>query len=190
MSEGKAHLRLRSWMAVAVLIGILLVPAPAAPQRDDFLPAWVQKDWEHATQDSGTWIAENPHKDENTPYDAFGLEWKWGLGKKTLRGRMFVIRDGKEIGTLWEYLSYYHPQEKRVVLNQFGSDGTYSTGSMKEIGEGKTEYVQRFFRPDGGTMQVGSRAERRAGEVHMQTFTINKAGAWENQRNYIWKLRK
>jgi len=163
----------------------------AAGAQQEFLPQWVQADWEYWTQGSGRWIADNSaYKSESETFDAYGTEWKWGLGKKTLKGRLFAMKDGREVGTVWEFLSYWHPGEKRLVVNQWGSDGTFATGTGKATGENTTESIEQFFSPDGRTFQIGHRAEKLPGEVRMQSYNITESGTWEKRRYYVWKLEK
>lgn len=181
--------------------GLMLIAAmgqagtnPLAAQSSapaQFLPQWVQDDWQYWTQGTGRWIADNAkNKSENEPFDAYGMEWKWGLGKKTLKGKLFALREGKEIGTIWEFHYLWHPGQKKIVLNQFGSDGTYATGSATPMGENKVESFERFYSPEGTTMQVGHRAERQDGQVSMQSYDISEGGVWKERRFYVWKLVK
>lgn len=166
-------------------------PVAQSAAQADFLPAWVQEDWQFWTQDSGRWLTDNTaNKSQNEPFDAYGMEWKWGLGKKTLKGRLFALREGKEIGTIWEFHYLWHPAQKRVMLNQFGSDGTYATGTLTPIGENKVEAIERFYNSDGTTMQIGHRAERLGDHVRMQSYNVTEDGVWKERRFYIWKLAK
>ncbi|MGH9861572.1 MAG: hypothetical protein ACRD5F_16255 [Candidatus Acidiferrales bacterium] len=139
------------------------------------------------TQGTGTWIADNSaYKSNDEPWDAYKLEWKLVLGKKLLKGRMLVIKDGKDVGAIWEFLSYWHPKEQRVVMSQWGSDGTYGTGTITD--RSKNESVMQFFHPDGNGARVGHRMDRRKAEEHSQSFDISDDGVWKKRRQYIWKL--
>lgn len=165
-------------------------PAPAAQasQQAGSLPEWVQADWEYYTQGAGKWIADNgAYQNEDEPWEAYRLEWSWGPGKKTLKGRLLAMKDGKDVGVIYEYLSYWHPAQRRVVLNQWGSDGTYGTGTMTASGERTTESRQSFFGPDGGGFQVMHRAEKLEGEARLQSFRLSTEGVWEQGRRYVWK---
>ncbi len=186
MSTNGSH---GGWVAMCLLFALTIFMPQVRGQQDEFLPAWVKTDWDYWAQGSGRWIAENKYKSENEPFDAYGMEWKLGLGRKSLRGRLFAIRDGKEVGTIWEFHSFWHPTEKKVILSQFGSDGTYATGEMKNTGETTTESLERFFGAKGTTFQVGHRAERRPGEVPMQSFDVSDSGEWKPRRSYVWKLQ-
>lgn len=200
MKDFAAHYRRGLWLLMTAAAGLLslsaLSPAhraegrPPLPQAGpaEIPPKWVQADWEYYTQGTGKWIADNSaHKSESETWDAYRLEWTWGLGKKTLKGRLLAMKDGKDVGAIFEYLSYWHPKEQRVVLNQWGSDGTYATGTMKATADNKTESVMQFFSPDGSTFQVGHRAEKRQGEAHLQSFNISADGVWEKRRQYVWR---
>jgi hypothetical protein len=178
-------------MRLTVLVVLVLaMGAGSGSQGSDAIPDWVRRDWEYWTQGTGRWIADNAkYKAENEPFDAYGTEWKWGLGKKSLKGRLFALKEGKEVATIWEFHSYWHPQEKRVVQTQFGGDGTFATGWMRATGEKTTESLERFFGADGSVFQVGHRAELRASEVHMQSFDVSESGEWKARRSYVWKLQ-
>lgn len=183
-----------SKLAVTALLGLLgAVQASGfqtstAPPAREFLPHWVQADWEYRTEGSGRWMTDNSaNKSENEPFDAYVLEWKWGLGKRTIKGRLIAMQEGKEVGTLFEYRLAWHPVDKVLTLSQYGSDGTLAIGTVKEIGDMKTEALQRFYLPDGTTFLFGHRVEMKDGVMLIQSFKVSEAHAWTLNRSYIWK---
>jgi len=191
--------KLRGLRTALPMIAVLIANDPVgadsgagqAPAQEAVVPQWVQEDWEFQARGNGRWIADNTaHKTQDAPYDAYGIEWKWGLGGKSLKGRLFAMQDGEEIGTLFELHSWWHPGEKRQVADQFGSDGTYATGTITRIGEGRTEVLQRFFHPDGTTHQVGHRQEFRGDEFRTQSYDVSEGGVWKERRLYVFKLSK
>jgi hypothetical protein len=160
-------------------------PSSAAPRQ---LPTWAQQDWEYWTHGSGRWVADNKaYRSENEPFDTYGMEWEWGLGKKTLRGRLFALKGGEEVRTLWQFLSYWHPGEERLVVNQWGGDGTFGTGTQRRTDENATESLERFFAPDGGSFRAGHRTRKLTGEAHVQSYDIAADDVWEERRAYVWK---
>jgi hypothetical protein len=112
-------------------------------------PAVVTDNWERLI---GTWIADNSaFKDANDTTDAYGIDWSWGLGRKSLIGRLYGIKDGKEIGTFWEFREFWDPGQGQVMATQFGGNGTYGVGPHE-------------IRADGGIMRLkGGAGTRRVG---------------------------
>lgn len=179
-----------AFLMAAVLVASLSCPVQAGPSTpaDDLLPAWLLAEWELRTEGGGHWVADNSaNKSADEPYDAYGMEWTWGLGKKTLKGRLYAAQNGKDVGTLFEYRLAWHPGEKKVLLTQYGSDGTFAFGAVMPIGEKRTEALQRFYAPDGSTFQVGHRVEINGDEMRIQSFTVSDGGVWTARRSYLWK---
>lgn len=85
----------------------------------------------------GTWIADNAeYKSDNEPYDAYGMEWKWGVGQKSLTGRLYAIKDGKDIGSLFQFRRYWdatHMDEKEVNTDTLIEQMKFMVGKWKAI---------------------------------------------------------
>ena len=93
------------------------------------IPQWLLDDWAARTAGTGTWITDNSaYKNENEPFDAYGLQWAYGIGKKHLNGRLYCIRDGKDIGAVWQFLEFWDPAAGEARIVQIGSDGTVGQG--------------------------------------------------------------
>lgn len=154
----------------------------------DNLPAWFGEKMSRAVQGTGKWIADNPHKSDNEPFDAYAMEYIWGVGKKSLESRLFAITNNKESGTIWEYREFWHPGEKKVLVYQWGSDGTLGFGEMKplDISRGKFEVEQTFYDSDGSSWKSRHEAIDKEGERITKSFTY-KDGAWEESRTYVWR---
>jgi hypothetical protein len=171
---------------VALLVLLALVGLPAAAEPPAPAPQWVTGMW---TELVGTWVADNSaYRDERDTMDAYGIEWRWGIGRKSLVGRLYGIKDGKEAGTFWEFREFWHPGERRLIAAQFGSDGSYGAGPHEREPDGYTRMLQTFFDPEAGnTFEVGHRA-RLEGDVHTTTsFNVDEAGTWTKRRAYVWK---
>ncbi|HSF18258.1 MAG TPA: hypothetical protein VLK65_22170 [Vicinamibacteria bacterium] len=71
---------------------LLLLAGPAARSMEPRpAPEWVVTNWKNLI---GVWIADNSaYKTDDDSMDAFGLEWTWGIGNKSLVGRLYGIRD-------------------------------------------------------------------------------------------------
>ncbi len=118
------------------------------------IPDWVQNHFGFMTKDSGRWITDNSKfKSESEPFDQYAVEFTWGIGKQSIKGRLLALKDTKEVGMFWEYLALWHPAEKRVVFQQFGGTGVFGTGEMRavESAEGKFENHTEltFYARDG-----------------------------------------
>jgi hypothetical protein len=178
--------------AVLLLLGASLVGAQDATEPTTppgAAPSWVEQDWAYWAGGSGRWIADNgAYRSETEVFDAYGMEWTLGLGGKTLKGRLFALRDGEEVGTVWELLSYWHPGEQRLVVNQWGSDGTFGTGTQRRTADDASESEEQFFTPEGGGFRTGHRTRRLPGAAHVQSSDVSEDGTWSERRSYVWKL--
>jgi hypothetical protein len=180
----------------AHLIGLLFlvfttVSFSQTPKNDNSMPSWLRQHMEFMTRGSGRWITDNSaFKSKDEPSDAYGTEWKWGIGKQSIRGRLFGIQGGKETDTFWEYLLFWHPNERRAIFQQFGSSGVFGTGEMQSLESGdKTERMTEmvFYTPDGTSWRDLHRLLEFK-EMH-QTISFDfTGGGWKQGRTYVWKL--
>jgi hypothetical protein len=163
------------------------LPRPSGPEEPAVPPDWFVKHMRWLVEGSGRWttdIAEGRGEDE--PYDEYGVEWRWGLGQRSLQGRLFAIVDGIEVASFWEYRLYWHPGEGHAVLLQFGGNGTVGSGIMQARGGEGVEIDQEFFGPDGSKTRVRHETEPGgAGEQVIRVFH-EEDGGWKLQRNYLW----
>lgn len=175
-----------------LLLVLMLLPGCAASAEvpAQSLPEWFLAHIEFLTQ--GRWITDNsPHKSEDEPFDAYGMEYEKGLGGKSVRGRLFGLVNGKEVATFWEFHTVWHPGNNRVIAYQFGSDGTFAEGPLVATGKHTQRMEQVFYRPDGQSWKSGHETEEAAdGTFITQSFDIGDDGAWRKGRLYIWSLQK
>ncbi len=192
-----------------VLPVILLVLEPDWPARDASaesasskatvqstaaadMPAWFEKKWSTDTQGTGKWIADNSkYKSESEPVDSYGIEYSRGAGKKSLKFRLYAISDNKESGTIWEYREFWHPGEKKVLVYQWGSDGTFGFGELKpmNLSQGKFELEQIFLQPDGTSYKTRHDTMETETERHSISYDYSD-GSWKKGRTYIWRRSK
>lgn len=153
------------------------------------IPDRVIKEWEILTSDGGTWIADNSlYKNENEPADAYGITWTYSLGKTSVNGRLFGLKDGKETGTYWEFRMYYHPAEKKLMYQQFGWGGALGTAEMKLLDETHSEDVATIYNPDGSSTQIKHESEIKNDIQYSQSYQWMD-NAWQKQRYYEWKKK-
>lgn len=154
------------------------------------MPKWLTDHFEFLTSGTGRWIADNSKfKSEREPFDEYGIEWTWGLGKKTLKGRLFALRDKKELGTFWDYRIYWHPQQRKVIAQQFNGGGIFGEGEMKlteSDGKAVIELEQTFFGPDGTSWKQLHKNIDGKDDFQGESFNFIN-GKWNADRVYIWK---
>lgn len=151
------------------------------------MPDWLRAHMEFLARDDGYWVTENSnYKSENEPSDAYSLEWRWGIGKQSLIGRLSGLQDGREIGTFWEYRLVWHPGEKQAILYQFGRDGTFGYGPLHQHDAETNELEQTFFNTDGSSW-TGRHHTKDSGDEHHTTSFVLRDGNWEKNRYYVWR---
>jgi hypothetical protein len=160
-------------------------PEAVEPGR---VPPWLGDHMSHLAGGTGRWIADNSaYKGEAEPWDRYGMEWKWGVGKRTIRGRLFALQGKQEKAEFWEYRLVWHPGEKRALLYQFGWDGTFGYGELKPSAKGRmNELEQTFYRPDGSSWKGRHESVETPDEHRTKSFTM-KDGAWHESRTYVWR---
>jgi hypothetical protein len=149
------------------------------------IPPEVLANWRQLL---GTWVADNSaYQSADDPYDAYAIDWSWGIDERSLVGRLYGLQAGRDVGTFWEFREFWHPGDATVMAIQFGVGGTYGAGPHTFQGDGASEMEQTFFRPaDGVTFRVGHRS-RLAGDEHMTaSFDIGPDGVWTPRRSYTW----
>ena len=160
------------------------------PSENDSPPKWLTEHFEFMTEGTGRWIADNSKfKSENEPFDAYGTEWTWGVGKQSIKGRLFALKDKKEVATFWEFRVFWHPEKRQAIIQQFGAGGVFGVGEMRVIEtESGSENIteQDFYVPNGTDFQEMHRLVERTGEHETQSFQM-ESGRWKAQRKYIWK---
>lgn len=162
---------------------------PAAPPSAP-IPQWLLDDWAARTSGTGTWITDNSaYQSDSEPYEAYGLQWEYGLGKKSLKGLLYCIQDGKDIGSVWQFLEFWDPAAGEVRILQIGSDGTVGQGKAWRLDDGSSKSQQAFASPDGGTFESGHHSWMEDGANHTQSYNIVD-GEWVKRRYYIWKSEK
>ncbi len=147
------------------------------------IPKEVLRDWESHIQDGGKWISN----DHTGPYDAWGMTFSWGLARQCMNATLYAIQGGKSIGTIWEYKVYYHPLEKEIVIEQWGSDGSFGKGTIALQKSGITESISTFFNIDGGSFQMKHVQKMEGDTKYSETFILKEDQSWHKGQTYTWK---
>ena len=152
------------------------------------MPGWAREHLAALTRGSGRWVASNArYASESETADAYGLEWEWAIGRQGVKGRLFGLRDGEEIGTYWELRTFWHPAERRLVAEQFGAGGRFGHGTIRPTGDREVEVEQTFYAADGSASRLLHRSTDRGTSKVDRSFDWQD-GAWQPRRQYTWEL--
>lgn len=175
------------WLCSAL---VALSLGAGTPAENTGIPDWVIEDWNFQMSHTGIWMADNSaYQGEQEPYDAYGMEWEWGLGKKSLQGRMFCLQGEKEVATVWEFLQFWDFEAKALRMIQIGGDGMLGQGTIEDLGDGKSKSLERFCTPTGASFEVGHETWKDQGDFYTQSFDIVE-GEWRKRRLYVWKQKR
>lgn len=176
--------------AVAAAFTVLFLLTPFASAQNAALkpPQWYLDDIQRLTADGGRWIADNSdYKSESEPFEAYGTEWVSGFDGDTMTGRLFGIKDGKELTfNFWEFRQYWHPGRNEAIVEQFGWGGALGVGVLDEDGAG-TVSEQIFYNPDGSTTRTGHKSAFTDNTTYMTESYDIADDEWKPRRSYKWK---
>lgn len=151
------------------------------------IPPWFLEHIEYLTKNGGTWIADNSdYKSEQEKHDFYASHWQKGIGGKSFTGRLYGITDGKESGTFWEFRAFWHPGQKRVIMQQFGANGAFGTGTLINIDNNNARGQQTFYSVDGSSFEGGHSFIFEEEKQDTSSYTILSDGSWKKNRTYIW----
>jgi len=151
-------------------------------------PDWYAAHVDFMTRDGGRWVAENPASatDPAQP-DAFGMEWRAANDGHLLIGRLFGLKDGAEIAEYWTFREFWHPGERRAILEQWGGPGVYGVGEATSPAANRGALEQTFWLPDGRAWREGHRTVENGDEYVTDQFNISEAGEWTPNGSYVWR---
>jgi len=177
-------------VGLVLLVGVVSLAADGQATLAQGPPEWLRAEFEDLTAGGGRWVADNSaYRSEQEPWDAYGLEWTWGIGRQSVKGRLYGISKGEEKASFWEYRLVWHPAERQAILHQFGAWGSLGQGPMKPAPDGGTELEQTFHEPDGRAWKLRHTETSVAGERRSKSFDWVD-GAWKETRTYVWRLAK
>jgi len=169
-----------------LLFAVAALPA-AAQEESAAPPDWYLQHNDFLARDGGVFHAENPHRSEAEPWEAYGLAWEKGPSGKTLRGRLFGLRDGEDAATFWEFFVYWHPGDRKAYVQQVGGDGTVGSATLEPLEEAGTYRSEAtFFNLDGSTARI-AHVSRDGGDAHATESFRWADGSWEPMRSYVWR---
>ena len=156
----------------------------------NLMPRWLKNHMDYMTRGTGQWIADNSKfKTKNEPFDEYGIIWKWGIGKKSMRGRLYGLRNRKEIASFWEFHLFWHPTKRKAILQQFGGNGILGVGEIQNVNS--TRRIERksemtFHSLTGKTWKDRHRIFEDK-DAHETTSYSFKNNSWVQRRNYKWR---
>lgn len=158
-------------------------------QQSSLMPKWLQEHMTYITQGTGRWITDNSkYKGEKEQSDEYGTEWEWGVRRRSIKGRLFGLKDKKEVATFWEYRLFWHPKEHRAILQQFGGNGVFGIGEMRYVKTDKHSEIMTemtFYSPNGKSWKDLHRVTGTK-DKHQTSSFFYKDGSWREKRNYTW----
>jgi len=168
---------------VLVFIWVLM------PLKAQEVPPWFEENMQASV---GEWVADNQqYKSDQEPFDAYGMTWEWGIGKKSIVGTLYGIVDGQAAAPFWEFRQFWDPQTQQGFVMQFGGNGMVGKGPMVMKGDAHTtEMLQVFFQPDGSQSQHGHTAVLKGDQLEITSYHIGKDGSWSVNRSYVWKKKE
>ncbi|MDY8137353.1 VOC family protein [Aquimarina sp. 2201CG5-10] len=147
-------------------------------------------DWfvDNMTQSIGTWITDNSsYKTKQEPFDQYGMDWEWGIGKRNITGKLYGLINGKKQGIFWEFRQYWDFDKNQGIIIQYGADGSIGKGPMILKGN-QLELVQDFISPEGKKTVHGHRSTLNKNIFISTSYDISANGHWQKRRSYTWYL--
>ncbi len=166
---------------------LLLVSQLNYSQQNNGVPQWFTQNMEESI---GIWITDNKnYKNEKEPMTAFGMEWTWGIGKKSIQGTLYGFIGDKKVGPFWEFKQYWDAKQQKGIVMQQGPDGTLGIGTIMDNGEGKTKMIQVFTNLEGSSQELGHTSVMTKKSLITHSFDIDAKGNWTKRRSYTWTKR-
>ncbi len=162
--------------------------SPSAAQTEASAPpAWWREHVAFMSRDGGVWVAPNPaNEGDPSQPDAFGMHWRAANEGYGLIGRLYGIEDGRETAEFWTYREFWHPGERRAILQQWGGAGVYGVG---ETGADTrhAQLEQTFWLADGRSWRDGHRTVEDGDTYVTHQFNIDAQGNWTPNGSYTWR---
>jgi hypothetical protein len=174
---------------VAVCLALLACASPGAAQQQasHSMPAWWVAHVDFMTRAGGVWIAPNPGNEADPAQpDAFAMQWRASNDGHVLAGRLYGIENGAETSEFWTFREFWHPGERRAVIEQWGGPGVYGVGETTMEGN-RGEVEQSFWLPDGRSWREGHRTVEDGDSYVTDQFDIDADGVWTPNGSYTWR---
>ncbi len=171
-----------------IFISIPILILTTITHGQEKTPDWFTKNME---QSIGVWVTDNSvYKNEKEPFDQYGMEWNWGIGKQSLTGTLYGLINGKKQGTFWEFRQYWDFEKNQAMIIQYSFDGTIGKGPMYIKKGDQIEMKQDFMSPKGHKSIHGHRSILNGNKFISNSYDISIDGNWKKRRSYTWYLTK
>ena len=178
----------------AALFALMACASPSQAQTQappaHALPDWWGAHVDFISRDGGTWVSPNPpgETDPNQP-DAFAMQWRAVNDGHGLVGRLYGIEAGAETTEYWTFREFWHPGERRAIVQQWGGPGVFAVGESRwEEGQGVLE--QTFWLPDGRSWREGHRNRELGDSYETHAFDIDAQGNWISNDQRTWRRQR
>lgn len=156
-------------------------PAAAA------MPAWFAEHLAASTRDGGRFEADNrSYRSDAEPVDRYAIEWTYGIGHKSMKGRLFGLRGDVETATLWEIRTFWHPGRREAVVQQYAADGTVASGTLSRLDDGEFQVELDIFDPAGSTQRARDALRDVDADTHETASSMWVDDEWVARRSYTW----
>lgn len=147
------------------------------------IPEWYQAEM---TRQVGTWVADNnDYISENETDDAYAITWEYGVGKTSLLGRLYGMKDGKRTYEYWQFFQFYDSEKEKVRFIQISGTGVRGEGFIERVDATKAKLQQTFVTPDGRSYEEGHRTKFFPDHEVSTSYEI-KGEKWVQKRSYSW----
>ena len=162
--------------------------SPAPQPADAAAPAWWRAHVAYMSEGGGQWRTPNPDASAapNAQHE-FGMEWRSVNDGRGLVGRLFGIEDGREMQEYWTFREFWHPGERRAILQQWGGPGVFGAGETLTLAPDRGQVDQTFWLPDGRSWREGHRTHEGADAYATEVYDIDAAGVWTLRTTNVWR---
>lgn len=168
--------------AHACASGAAPAPESAGP------PDWWADHVRFISGDGGTWVTPNSKAtDDPDAPDAFAMTWVAASEGRLLIGRLFGLKNGREVAEYWTFREFWHPGEGRVVAQQWSSWGAYGEGEATSPEPNRGQLDQTFWLADGRSWREGHRTLASGDEYVTDVFDIDAKGNWSPRDRNVWQ---
>jgi hypothetical protein len=114
------------------------------------------------------------------------MEWRVANEGHGLIGRLYGVEAGAEIAEYWTFREFWHPGERRAILEQWGGSGVYGVGEAT-MDANRGSVAQTFWLPDGRSWREGHRTFEDGDTYVTEQFDIDAQDNWTPTGRYTWR---
>ncbi len=151
------------------------------------IPQWFMEEMERQV---GVWVASNEAYMQEGEDDSYAIEWKWGVGRKSLVGVLYGIRDSVRTQEYWQFFQYWDFEKAQPVFIQIASWGSHGVGNIERLEDSNFQLKQKFYHPDGTSTLGGHKTQLFDGYEISTSYDITDEGEWQKRRTYTWYKQK